>query len=218
MATRIALPNGATIQIAATFGPEKVITGVSNANPGVAAATANGLADGAIVLLQSSWGKLDGRATRVADSLIDSFALEGINTTNEAFYSAGGGAGTFLPILTWADITKITGVSASGGEQQFLTVGYLDEDDDRQFPTNRNPMSMQLTVEDQPTALYVPIVEGYSDNKIQTVMRLNLPNGDRIIYPGFASITETPTLERNALMTRTVTFSLSGRSTRYLAA
>ena len=218
MATRIALPNGATFQIAATFGTEKVISAISNANPAIATAAANGLADGDFILINSGWGKLDGRASRVADAETGTFALENINTLNENFYAPGGGAGSFLEVLTWVEVTKITTVSATGGEQQFLTVGYLAEDDDRQFPTNRNPMSMAFTVEDQPTAPYVPIVEGYSDNKIQTVGRLNLPNGDKIIYPGFASITETPTLERNQLMTRVITFSLSGRSTRYLAA
>lgn len=217
MATRIALPNGATLQIAATFGPDTPITGISNANPALASA-ANDLEDGAVVLLQSGWGKLDGRASRVDGATADAFALESISTLNETFYTPGSGAGSFMEVLTWVEITKITGVTTSGGEQQFTIVGYLAEDDDRQFPTNRNPMSMAITVEDQPTALYVPVVEGYSDDKIQTVMRLNLPNGDKIIYPGYVSITETPTLERNTLMTRTVTFSLSGRSTRYLAA
>lgn len=218
MATRIALPNGATMQLAVSFATAKLITAISNANPAVASATANGLTDGDIVLLESSWGKLDGRAVRVTGATTDAFSLENISTENVDFYTAGGGAGNFQEVSSWVEITKITGVSMTGGEQQFLTVGYLSDDDDRQFPTNRNPMSMALTVEDQPTAAYVPVAEGYTDNKTQTVLRLNLPNGDKILYPGFCTITDTPTLERNALMTRTVNFALSGRPVRYIAA
>lgn len=218
MAARIPLPNGSIFQIAATFGTEKLISAISNANPGVATAAANGLTDGDVILVQSGWGRLDGRASRVTDADTDGFTFENINTTNPIFYSAGGGAGSFQEVLTWAEVTKITGVTTSGGEQQFLTVGYLAEDDDRQYPTNRNPMSMSITVEDQPEAPYVSIVEGYSDSKVQTIARLTLPGGDQIIYPGYVSITDTPTLERNQLMTRTVTFSLSGRPVRYLAA
>lgn len=218
MATRIALPNGATMQLAASFSAAKLITAISNANPAVATALANDLVDGDIVLLESSWGKLDGRAVRVADAESGSFALENISTENVDFYTAGGGAGNFQSAATWVEITRITGVSMTGGEQQFLTAGYLSDDDDRQFPTNRNPMSMALTVEDQPTAAYVPVAEGYTDNKTQTILRLNLPNGDKILYPGFCTITDTPTLERNALMTRTVNFALSGRPVRYIAA
>lgn len=218
MATRIALPNGSTMQLAVAFAVSKVISDISNANPAVATAAANGLADGDIVLLQSNWGKLDGRAVRVADAETGSFSLENISTLNETFYTPDGGAGGFQSVTSWVEITKITGTSFTGGEQQFLTVGYLAEDDDRQFPTNRNPMSMALTVEDQPTAAYVAVAEGYTDNKTQTILRLNLPNGDKILYPGFCTITDTPTLERNALMTRTVNFALSGRPVRYNAA
>ena len=218
MATRIALPNGATLELAVSFATAKLITAISNANPAVASATANGLANGDIVLLQSSWGKLDGRAVRVSAAAIDNFALENISTENVDFYTVGGGVGNFQEVSSWVEITKVTGVSLTGGEQQFLTVGYLSDDDDRQFPTNRNPMSMALTVEDQPTAAYVPVAEGYTDNKTQTILRLNLPNGDKILYPGFCTITDTPTLERNALMTRTVNFALSGRPVRYIAA
>lgn len=218
MATRIALPNGATMQLAASFSAAKLITAISNANPAVASATANGLLEGDIVLLESNWGKLNGRAVRVSDPATDTFSLENISTENLDFYTAGGGAGNFQLAATWVEITKITGVSLTGGEQQFLTVGYLADDDDRQYPTNRNPMSMALTVEDQPTAAYVPVAEGYTDNKTQTILRLNLPNGDKILYPGFCTITDTPTLERNALMTRTVNFALSGRPVRYVKA
>lgn len=218
MATRIALPNGATIQLAVAFAVSKVISDITNASPAVATAAANGLADGDIVLLQSNWGKLDGRAVRVSDAEAGTFSLENISTLNETFYTPDGGAGGFQSVVSWVEITKITGTSFTGGEQQFLTVGYLAEDDDRQFPTNRNPMSMALTVEDQPTAAYVPVAEGYTDNKTQTILRLNLPNGDKILYPGFCTITDTPTLERNTLMTRTVNFALSGRPVRYNAA
>jgi hypothetical protein len=218
MAKSIALPNGATLDLAIGFAAQKIITAISNANPAVATAAANGLADGDIILLESSWGKLDGRAVRVINADIGEFSLENISTMNTDFFTAGGGAGGFQSVTGWVGITKVTGVSLTGGDQQFLTVGYLEDDDDRQYPTNRNPMSMAITVEDQPAAPYVVVAEGYTDNKTQTIMRLNLPSGDKILYPGFCTITDTPTLERNALMTRTVNFALSGRPVRYLKA
>ncbi|WP_282361247.1 phage tail protein [Pseudomonas sp. PS01300] len=218
MATRIALPNGSTVQIAATFGEAKPITAITNASPAEATSAAHGLISGDFVLLEAAWGRLDGRAVRVGEEDTDSFKLENISTTDTTFFPASSNTGKFQEVLTMTEITKITGVTTSGGEQQFLTVGYLAEDDDRQYPTNRNPISMQMTVEDQPTAAYVPVVERFTDSKQQTVMILTLPNKDQIVYPGFVSITDTPTLERNQLMTRTITFSLSGRPIRYLAA
>ena len=86
------------------------------------------------------------------------------------------------------------------------------------FPTNRTPSTLAITVEDQPTAAYVGLVESYSETKTLAVVRLKLPNGDQILYPGYVSLTSTPTLERNSLMTRTLSIALSGLPLRYLAA
>lgn len=48
--------------------------------------------------------------------------------------------------------------------------------------------------------------------------RLNLPNGDVILYNFIPSITSTPSLPRNNLMTRAINLALQGRVTRYSAA
>ncbi|MNC82986.1 Phage tail protein [compost metagenome] len=49
------------------------------------------------------------------------------------------------------------------------------------------------------------------------MVRLKLPGGDQILYPGYVSITTTPTMDRNSLMTRTISIALSGRPVRILA-
>ncbi|MNG20070.1 Phage tail protein [compost metagenome] len=72
-------------------------------------------------------------------------------------------------------------------------------------------------VEDQPTAQYVETVEGFDDTKELAVVRMKLRNGDQILYPGYVSITPDPTMERNNVMTRTISIGLSARSLRYLA-
>lgn len=46
---------------------------------------------------------------------------------------------------------------------------------------------------------------------------MKLRNGDQILYPGYVSITPDPTMERNNVMTRTISVGLSARSLRYLA-
>lgn len=217
MAARIPLPNGSTMDIAVSLD-DIVMTGLSNANPAVASAVANGLSVGDVVLIESGWAKVTGRAARVSAVTTDTATLGGINTLNTSSYPAGAGGGTLYGVESWVQISRITGVTTSGGEQQFLTVGYLEEDDDRQYPINKDPMNMQITVEDQPQAPYTAVVQDWNDTKEQTVVRLNLPNGDQILYPAYVSITETPTLERNALMTRTISVALSGRPIRYFAA
>ncbi|WP_039012520.1 phage tail protein [Pseudomonas brassicacearum] len=211
------LPNGATLEIAATYGTAIPVTALSNANPAVATAAAHGLADGDVIAVTSGWTRLNDRAARVSDSLTGSFALENINTTNLQPYPAGSGIGSVREVTGFVEISQITDVNTSGGDQQFLTFGFLADDDDRQIPTTKNPISMTFTVADDPDLPYVPVVEGADEDKQTRVLRLNLPGGSSILYNAYVSITSTPTLGRNNLMSRVITLSLAGRPTRYSA-
>ncbi|CRI56406.1 phage tail protein [Pseudomonas sp. CCOS 191] len=217
MAARIPLPNGSVLEIASTLGTAVPFTALTNAKPPVASAAGHSIDADDILLISSGWALINDRTAKAANVTTDAFSLAGLDTTNTDRYTAGAGVGSVVPVSGWTQISKVTGFTVSGGEQQFLTVGYLENDDDLQFPTNRNPISVSVTVEDQPTALYVPVVEGYDDSKELTVIRLKLPGGGQILMPGYVSITSTPTMERNQLMTRTISVGLSGRPTRYSA-
>lgn len=217
MAARIPLPNGSVLEIASTLGTAVPFTALTNAKPPVASAAGHSIDADDILLISSGWALINDRTAKAANVTTDAFSLAGLDTTNTDRYTAGAGIGSVVPVSGWTQISKVTGFTVSGGEQQFLTVGYLENDDDLQFPTNRNPISVSVTVEDQPTALYVPVVEGYDDSKELTVIRLKLPGGGQILMPGYVSITSTPTMERNQLMTRTISVGLSGRPTRYSA-
>jgi len=212
------LPNGATLEIAATYGTAIPVTALSNANPAVATASAHGLTDGDIIAVTSGWTRLNDRAARVSDSDTGTFALENINTTNLQPYPAGSGIGSVREVTGFAEISQITDVTTSGGDQQFLTFGFLADDDDRQIPTTKNPISMSVTVADDPALPYVAVVEAADEDKVTRVLRLNLPNGDKILYNAYVTITSTPALSRNNLMTRVISLSLAGRPTRYSAA
>ena len=85
------------------------------------------------------------------------------------------------------------------------------------MPTTKNPISMSFTVADDPDLPYVSVVEAADDDKQARVLRLNLPGGSSIVYNAYVSITTTPTLGRNNLMSRVMTLSLAGRPTRYSA-
>ncbi|MDN4497975.1 phage tail protein [Pseudomonas mosselii] len=217
MAARIPLPNGSVLEIASTLGTAVPFTALTNAKPPVASAVGHSIDADDILLISSGWALINDRTAKAANVTTDAFSLAGLDTTNTDRYTAGAGIGSVVPVSGWTQISKVTGFTVSGGEQQFLTVGYLENDDDLQFPTNRNPISVSVTVEDQPSALYVPVVEGYDDSKELTVIRLKLPGGGQILMPGYVSITSTPTMERNQLMTRTISVGLSGRPTRYSA-
>lgn len=209
------LPNGSTFDFAATYGAAVTVSAISNANPAVVTTTsAHGLSDGDVIVLTSGWSKLTGRTYEVSNASGSTFSLEGIDTTNTQRYPAGAGAGSFKEVASWVQIPQITGVAFAGGEQQFYTFNFLEDDEERQLPTSKSPSSMTLTVADDPAQPFVPVVEEADQTKEPQAQRLNLPNGDKIYYYAIATITSTPTLTFNELMTRDISLSLQGRITR----
>lgn len=209
------LPNGSTVDLAATYGNSVTITAISNAATAVVTAAAHGLSDGDYVEITSGWLGLNGRIFRVDNTTTGTFELEGINTTDTNRYPSGGGAGSLREVATTVQVAQITDVATSGGDQQFLTFGFLEENDDRQIPTTRSPQTITFTVADDPSQAFVPVAEAADQRRTPNGVFLNLPDGSKILYNGYLSFSETPSLSRNNLMVRTMTFSLSGRPTRY---
>ncbi|WP_339523439.1 phage tail protein [Pseudomonas sp. EL_65y_Pfl2_R96] len=190
----IQMPNGATFEIASAYGTAIPFTALTNANPAVATAAAHGLAEGDIIAVNSGWTRLDGRAVQVGVIASGTFALGSINTTNVQQYPAGSGIGSVREVTSFTEISQITELASSGGDQQFLTYGFLADDDDRQMPTTKNPITLNITVADDPSKPYVDVCEAADDDKQVRVLRLNLPGGSSIIYNGYVSITSTPTM------------------------
>lgn len=210
------LPNGSTFDFAATYDDAVTVTSITNANPAVATvADASDLAVGDIIHLTSGWVNLTGRAFRIGAITGSALTLTGINTTNTQRYPVGTSAGTLRKVATWVNIPQITEVASSGGEQQFYQFGFLEEDQDRQIPTTKSPSTLTLTVADDPDQPFVPVVEEADELKEERIQRLNLVNGDIVLYNSIATITNTPTLTRNQLMVRTITLAQQGRVTRY---
>lgn len=213
------LPNGSSFDFAATYSAPVAITAISNATEAVVSAAGHTFEEGDIVVITNGWVRVTGRAFRVGTVVAStSFTLKGLNTSDVSKYPAGISAGSAKTVETWVNIPQITEVASSGGEPQFYTFGFLDESDDRQIPTTRSPSTLTLTVADDPSQPFVPVVEEADELREERVQRLNLVNGDVILYNSIASITSTPSLTRNQLMVRTITLAQQGRVTRYAGA
>ncbi|MNG25922.1 Phage tail protein [compost metagenome] len=61
------------------------------------------------------------------------------------------------------------------------------------------------------------MAQAADETRVPNGVRLNLPNSDKILYNAYTSLSETPALARNNLMTRTLTLSLAARPVRYSA-
>ncbi len=212
------IPNGGTFQHAATYAAALAFTAISNASEAVATVVGGTIAAGDIVLLSSGWSKLDNKVVRVKAATATAITLEGVDTTDTQIYPALSGIGTMKKILTWVQIPQVTDLAFSGGEQNYLDVVFLENDQGKQIPTDKSAASMVLTIADDPAQPFNGVLMKADAGKQVEAARLNLPGNDTLLYGAYTSFSKQPAVSRNNLLTRTVNLALQSEPTRYLAA
>ena len=211
------LPNGATIEHGATYATALAFSAISNATEAVCTSTGSTLAVGDIVIVNSSWSRLNARVCRVKAATATSTTLEGIDTTSTQNYPAGSGAGTLVKVLTWVQIPQVTDVAFSGGEQNYTDVVFLEDDQGKQIPTDKSAASLALTIADDPAAAFNAVLNTADNRRGIEAARMNLPGTDKIYWGTYTSFSKQPAVSRNNVMTRTVSLALQAEPTRYLS-
>lgn len=211
------LPDGAIVTLGTAFGASKQITGITNASPGVATSNAHGFNNNDLLVITSGWSNLNNRVVRAAGIAANSFNLDGIDTTLVNLYPAGSGAGSAAAVTAWTQISQITGFQTSGGDQQFTSLSFLEQNFETQLPTVISAMSINIEIADDPSLPGYQALKAASDARAIRPLRLSLPDGSFILYYGLVSFNETPTLDKGQVMKVKATFSLQGKPVRYVA-
>ncbi|NWD74837.1 phage tail protein [Pseudomonas gingeri] len=212
------IPNGGTFQHAATYEAPLAFSAATNATEAVLTVAGADLDAGDIVLLTSGWSKLDSKVVRVKTATANAITLEGVDTTDTQVYPVGSGAGTMKKVITWVLIPQITDVAFSGGEQNYLDVAFLENNQGKQIPTDESAAKMVLTLADDPTQDFNKVLLKADAGKQVEAARLNLPGNDTLLYGTYTSFSKQPAVSRNNLLTRTVSLALQAEPTRYLTA
>jgi hypothetical protein len=210
------IPNGGYFQHAATYDAVQAFTAISNASEAVATVTGSTIAAGDIVLLSSGWSKLDNKVVRVKAATATAVTLEAIDTSDVLIFPAGGGVGSMKKILTWVQIPQITDLAFSGGDQNYLDVVFLEDDQGKQIPTDRAATSMTLTIADDPVKPFNAVLMKADAGKQVQAARLVLPGNDQLLYGTYTSFSKQPAVSRSNLLTRTVNLALQADPTRYV--
>ncbi|KGU87200.1 phage tail protein [Pseudomonas mediterranea] len=210
------IPNGGTFQHAATYAAPLAFTAVTNATEAVATVVDADLYAGDIVLLTSGWSKLDSKVVRIKAATDTAITLEGIDTTDTEIYPVGGGAGTMKKIMTWVQIPQVTDLAFAGGDQNYLDVVFLENDQGKQIPTDKAAASMTLTIADDPAQAFNAVLLAADARKRVEAARLNLPGSDMLLYGTYTSFSKQPAVSRSNLLTRTVSLALQSEPTRYV--
>lgn len=209
------LPDGAIVSLATTYGFPVTVSAISNANPGVATAAANGYDNGDLVTMVSGWSNLNNRVVRVAGVAAGAFNLDGIDTTSTSLYPAASGTGTSTKITAFQQITQIMGFTTSGGDQQFANYSFLEQNFETQIPTIFSAQSIQIDIADDPALAGYIALKAASDARAIRALKIAMPDGSFILYQGYVSFNETPTVTKGQVMQVKATFSLQSRPVRY---
>ena len=209
------LPDGAIVTLSTTLGSAKTVSALTNANPGVATSTAHGFVNGDIVLMNSGWSNLNQKAVRVAGPVSNAFNLDGIDTSLTSLYPAGSGTGSASLVGGFTQISQIMGLTTQGGDQQYATFSFLEQNFETQLPTVFSAQSISLEIADDPSLSGYIALKAAADARAFRVLKLQLPDGSFILYYGQISFNETPSLNKGQVMVVKATFALQARPVRY---
>lgn len=208
------LPNGSTFDFASGYTPFFTITAITRAADAVFTAAGHNLTVNQIVMIKSRWWDIDGRAFRVAAVTASTFTLAGADTTDTK-RNSGTIYGTVRGVTAWTKIPQILNLSLSGGEQQYTSYSPSRSGKEVSRPTNKSGATMTIDVADDKSLPLFATIEAAARTEEVQVQRLTLLNQDIILYASLASIMRTPKIQRDELVTRTITLALQGDSTRY---
>ncbi|BEQ17877.1 phage tail protein [Neisseria meningitidis] len=211
----VKLPNGATVHIATALAAEKKATVATNAAECVLTVAGHGFANGDLVLFKSGWGKLNERVFQIGDVKADTFKLTGIDTSNADEFPAGSGIGAVQKITDWVQVSQIVEFSTSGGEQQYVDFGFLEDDFDQRIPSTKSAMSMSIKIADDTSLSGYKAAAKCSDKGGKWPLKVVLKGGGLICYNGYPSMNKTPELVRNQVMAVTLSYAISGEVNRY---
>lgn len=209
------LPNEAKVYIASAVNAEKRITAITNANPPLATCTAHGLNTGDFIVLTTGWGEFNERVFKIESASADTFKILGVDARNTTKFPAGQGVGSFQKVNAWAQIQQILNVNFSGGEQQYATYSFLEENFERQIPTSVSARSVTFSIGDDPSLAGYIAAKNASETRSQTPLRIDLKSGEVITYYGYAALNEVPNLEKNNVMAVNLAYALSSQPVRY---
>jgi hypothetical protein len=207
-------PEGGSQQYSVTYASAKTISAITNANPAVCTSTAHGYATNDEVMLQSGWEDLNDMIVKVTVIDANSFSLQGIDTTDTAFYPPGTGAGTAQKMSTWVPMPQVLTISASGGDPRFTDVQLLARRNSIRIPTGFNASTITLSLAHDPANATWSAMLGIS-RSLRKVAFKQVMGGSVTYGYGYMACSEVPRASSNQVNQVDVVMAMLGRPISY---
>ena len=210
------VPTGTTFFIASAFGSAKTTTIVTNAAEAVVTSVAHGFTNGDIVEMTSGWGRMNLRCFRIKSVTTDTFALEGMDTTNTTYFPAGSGVGSVRKATTFTQVSNVLGASSQGGDPKTVNYKYIESDVNFSLNDGFNATSytLELDADSIGTAGYTAM-KSLTDVQTNTVMLMVTRNGAKVYQPCTVALNEAVQLQDGQINRVRCAFNGNNRLTRY---
>ena len=177
------------IAVQSALGGALSISAISKANPGQVTSTSHGLSNGDYVLLsvQGMW-QVDAMVARVSSSAANTFNLEGVDTTNFDTFTSG----NCYKITFGTTLSTAVGLSASGGDFDFIDVTTIHDNVKKQVPGAANPATFSFTSIWDVADAGLLALKSASDNQAQRAIRITFANGQKLVFTGYIGCTLLP--------------------------
>ena len=196
-----AIPNGSRVNVAKAYLAPIVFTAASNATEcELTVASAAGILAGDVVQVNSGWLKLDNMVLRVKSVTGTKIVLEAFDTTDTNKFPAGTGAGTLRKIDSWITMPQVMTLSTEGGDQQTISVQFLEDDKARTIPTFKNAVVQVYTFAHDPLlAIYKRLIELDESSDTTAIWFHNQRGKADRYYSAKVSFQKVPKTEINAV-------------------
>ncbi len=213
----ITLSTGASISVAKTYGASITVSAATNASQTVlTTASAHSYSVGDYVELVSGWDLLDKRVVRCTTGTTGStVVLESVDTTSTSLYPAGSGIGSIRKISAWSQLSQVKTISGAGGSQNYADVTSLSNSTQKQVPTTRSAVTMDLTVFDDPTLAWYSDVTVADQSRSPYGILMSFPNGSRLLGNAYWSMQKIPGINSNEALTTQISLSYAAEPIRY---
>ena len=193
------------------------ITGITKANPGVITAAGHGLVNGDWFRTNIDQGmrQVDDRVFRASGVAADAVAMEGTDTT--LFDDFGTGDLTEVTFGTF--MTTVRGLTASGGDPDFIDVTTIHDTVRKQIPglTAAINYSMENLWDATDAALIA--LKAFGDNQTRVAFQFAFAGGagPKVVFMGYVACNLLPTGNAQDVVVTPVTVTMFGNPTIYPA-
>jgi len=211
----VSLPNGITWALATAYAASIAVTAATNASEAVLTTAANTYAIGDLLEYISGWSRANNRIFRVKAATGTTVTLEGFDTTSTTLFPAAAGAGSLRKISTWTPISQVLTCTSSGGDPQYASYSFMDQDFETQIPSGTSAQSLAMEIADDPSLPHHSALKAAAATRANTGLRGILPSGSILLYNGIVAFDETPSMSKGQVMSVKAGYALQGKPVRY---